>query len=81
MYFHLLDGIQQMDDEMFASRVELTEGPRNVRSIIIPSKTTLSFIFTKNWADQGHFINLNSTDFENDHMNFIFELNKGLGSS
>ena len=49
---------------MFASRVELTKGPRNLRSIIIPSKTTLSFIFTKNWADQGHFINLNSIDFE-----------------
>ena len=70
-----------MDDEMFASRVELTEGPRNVRSIIIPSKTQLSFIFMKNCADQSHFINLNSTDFENDHMNFIFELNEGLGSS
>ena len=65
---------------MFASRVELIKGPRNVRSIIIPSRTQYSFIFMKNCADQTHFINLNFTDLENDHRNFILELNEGLGS-
>ena len=60
--------------------LELTESPRNVRSHIIPSRTQSSFIFLKNYTDQSHFINLNSTDLENDHRNFIVELNEGLGS-
>ena len=65
---------------MFASRLELTKGPRNVSSIIMPSRTQSSFIFMKNCTDQSHFINLNSTDFENEHRNLIFKLNEGLES-
>jgi len=63
-----LSNNHKTEGAMFASRVELTKSQRNVSSLIIPSRTLSKFIF---WVDQGHFMNLNFTDFVNEHKNFI----------